>query len=76
MSFRFLSWSLSSLFSAARHHGGEGGGDGRRTHPAPAGGGHPDSAGGGRDAHRVRQQRAAAHLAAGPGAALPAQAVT
>lgn len=39
--------------SAARYHGGEGGGDGRRTHPSPAGGGHPDSAGGGRDTHRL-----------------------
>lgn len=63
-------------YPAAWYHRGEGGGDGRRTHPAPAGGGHTNSAGGGRDAHRLRQQRATAHHAARPGAPLPAETLT
>lgn len=67
---------ISLLPTAARHYRGQSGGDGRRTHPAPAGGGHSDPAGGGRDAHRLRQQRAAAYHAARPGAALPAETLT
>lgn len=61
---------------AARLHRSEGGGDGGRTHSAPAGGGHSDPAGGGRDSHRLRQQRAAAHHPERPGAALPAETLT
>lgn len=38
---------------AAWHYRGQSGGDSRRTHSAPAGGGHTDSAGGGWDAHRL-----------------------
>lgn len=62
--------------SAAWYFGGESGGDGRGTHPAPAGGRHADPAGGGRDSHRLRQQRAAAYHAERPGASLPAETLT
>lgn len=61
---------------AAWNHRGKSGGDGRRTHPAPPGRGHADPAGGGRDAHRLWQQRAAAHHTERPGAPLPAEALT
>lgn len=66
---------MLNLSPAARHRRGQSGGDGGRTHPPPAGGGHADPAGGGRDAHRLRQ-RAAAHHPEGPGAALPAEALS
>lgn len=61
---------------AAWNHRGESGGNGRRTHPAPTGRGHADSAGGGRDTHRLRQQRAIAHHTERPGAPLPPETLT
>ena len=58
------------------HHGGEGGGDGRRTHTAPADRGRTHPAGRGRHAHRLRQQRAPPHHPERPGDPLPSETMT
>lgn len=66
----------SSCLCSERNLRGEGGGDGRRSHPAPAGRGRAHPAGGRRNAHRLWQQRATAHCPQRPGAPLPPEALT
>lgn len=45
--------TVLNLSAPERHHGGEGGGDGRRTHSSPADGGRAHPAGGGRHTHHL-----------------------